>query len=408
MPASPHTAESSFTATALGILISNLRAQADEAEMVEVPPSTDQISLVTELQYRVQILTRSSALSTADSQLATSLVSLLTHLARLPTVEPSSLEAADPVLLHSLEDSGDPYDTLSRQVNDLQARRGGASLDMAASSIRAMERTLLWDRIDRDLEAVSSLCRGRIHDPFGDAAAIPAIRSSSPMPPEYDPTDYELPQYEYAKSVEDEENPSLKTGESRTSASHIQGLSEKMRMDLDAVTSAIDRLYLVAPQLHNQRVELKQRKVEELERARHARPRNAEGKGKGKDRDARDLDTLLGMIGKASARRMNDQAVVVSDEMRSRMELARQRDAVKVSILLSRYRRSHLLIWSYDSARNSSSNSFHIRMPAVYTRKMQSLPPTLAPKTLQNCSLSLSSFGSLFPQAQKSRTLKPS
>jgi ubiquitin-protein ligase E3 D len=109
-------------------------------------------------------------------------------------------------------------------------------------------------------------------------------------------------------------------------------------MDLDAVTSAIDRLYLVTPQLHNQRVELKQRKVEELERAKHARPKSAEGKGKGKgkNRDTQELDTLLGMIGRASARRLNDQAVVVSEEMRMRMELARQRDAVKVSILLSR------------------------------------------------------------------------
>jgi len=336
MPASPYTAESPFTATALGILISNLRAQAGEEGMVEVPSSTDEISLLTELQYRVQRLARTSALSTVDSQLATSLVSLLTHLARLSTVEPSALEAFDPIPLHSLEDSHDPYDTLSRQVNDLQARRGEASPDMAASSLRTMERTLLWDQIDRDLEAVSRLCRGRMQDPFGDAAAIPTVRSSSPLPPEYDPADYELPQYEYAKSFVDEENPRSKTGEPRTSTSHIPGLSEKMRMDLDAVTSAINRLYLVAPQLHNQRVELKQRKVEELERARHARPRNAEGKGKGKDRDAQELDTLLGMIGKASARRMNDQAVVVSEEMRMRMELARQKDAVKVNTLLSR------------------------------------------------------------------------
>lgn len=337
MPASPHAAEPSFTATALSILISNLRAQAGEAEMVEVSSSTDEMSLLTELQYRVQRLARTSALSTADSQLATSLVSLLTHLARLSMVEPSALKTFDPVPLHSLEDSDDPYDTLSRQVNDLQARRGEASPDVAASSIRAMERTLLWDQIDRDLEAVSRLCQGRMHDPFGDATAIPAVRSHSPLPPEYDPADYDLPQYEYAKSFEDEENPKLKTGEPRTSTSHIPGLSEKMRMDLDAVTNAINRLYLVAPQLHNQRVELKQRKVEELERAKHAPPKSAEGKGKGKHREAQELDTLLGMIGKASARRMNDQAVVVSDEMRMRMELARQKDAVKVNTLLLRH-----------------------------------------------------------------------
>ena len=335
MPASPYAGEPPFTSTALSILVSNLRAQAGEGEMIEIPSATDEISLLTELQYRVQRLTQSSALGNADSQLATSLVSLLTHLARLSTIEPSALEAYDPVPLHSLEDSDDPYGTLSRQVNDLQARRGEASLDAASSSIRARERTLLWDQIDRDLEEVSRLCRGRMHDPFGDAAAIPAFRSSSPLPPEYDPADYELPQYEYAKSLEDDENPELKTGEPRTSTSHGPGLSEKMRMDLDAVTSAIDRLYLVAPQLHNQRVELKQRKVEELERAKHALPRFAEGKGKGKDRDAQELDTLLGMIGKASARRMNDQAVVVSEEMRMRMELAQQKDAVKVTIVLS-------------------------------------------------------------------------
>jgi hypothetical protein len=338
MPASPYTAESSFTATALGTLISNLRTQAGEAEMIEAP-STDEVSLLTELQYRVQRLTQSSSLNPADSQLATSLVSLLTHLAHLSAVEPSALKTFDPVPMHSLEESDDPYDTLSRQVNDLQARRGEASPDVApASSTRAMERTLLWDQIDRDLEMVSRLCQGRMLDPFGDNAAIPYLRSSSPLPPEYDPADYELPQYEYKKSFEGEES-YMKTGagisQPRNSISHIPGLSEKMRMDLDAVTSAINRLYLVAPQLHNQRVELKQRKVEELERAKHAVPKNAEGKGKGKERDAHELDALLGMIGKASARRLNDQAVVVSEEMRMRMELAQQRDAIKVTYFIT-------------------------------------------------------------------------
>ncbi len=99
-------------------------------------------------------------------------------------------------------------------------------------------------------------------------------------------------------------------------------------MDLEAVTLAIDRLYMVAPQLHNQRVELKKSKVEELERARKM--------GKGKQRetsaeeDARELGMLADLVSKAADRKMVDQAVVLNESLRDKLRKAQREDDIKV------------------------------------------------------------------------------
>ncbi|KAH7088601.1 hypothetical protein BKA62DRAFT_777311 [Auriculariales sp. MPI-PUGE-AT-0066] len=47
---------------------------------------------------------------------------------------------------------------------------------------------------------------------------------------------------------------------------------KKMHMDLGSVTVAIDRLYLMAPQLQNQQVELKKVKLEQIKHAHSAGP----------------------------------------------------------------------------------------------------------------------------------------
>jgi hypothetical protein len=112
--------------------------------------------------------------------------------------------------------------------------------------------------------------------------------------------------------------------------------NEKMRLDLEAVTLAIDRLYLVAPQLLNQRVELKTSKLQEMEKARHAGRQShkpALPKGKQRERDVEELENILDLIGKASERKMADQMVVLEGGMKSRMEKARQRDMEKASYL---------------------------------------------------------------------------
>jgi hypothetical protein len=102
--------------------------------------------------------------------------------------------------------------------------------------------------------------------------------------------------------------------------------NEKLRMDFDSVTMAIDRLYLVAPQLHNQRVELKSSKLAQMERARLEGGQSSIAKGKQKayDLDMRDLDHMLELIGKASDRRMIDQSVVMDSRQKTRLEQAKQ------------------------------------------------------------------------------------
>ena len=116
-----------------------------------------------------------------------------------------------------------------------------------------------------------------------------------------------------------------------------------MRMDLEAVALAIDRLHAVAPQLHDQRVELKSSKREQMERARLAGPskdketeREKDGlrmkvrPGKERESEEVELDRMLALIGKASGRKMLDQAVVLDGGMQAKLEQARQRDREKV------------------------------------------------------------------------------
>lgn len=102
-------------------------------------------------------------------------------------------------------------------------------------------------------------------------------------------------------------------------------MDEKMRLDLDAVTTAIDRLYRVAPQLHNQRVELKSSKLRQLESARTAQAATV---STGKQRE-RELERIVDMIGRASERKLVDQTVILGD-LDARIERARQRDFQKV------------------------------------------------------------------------------
>jgi hypothetical protein len=142
-----------------------------------------------------------------------------------------------------------------------------------------------------------------------------------------------LPTYEANanSSMSQEKNPAT-VGQSSQSAN--TSMNEKMRLDLEAVTLAIDRLYVVAPQLHSQRVELKKAKLDELERARlsgsssasSSKKKFASAIAKGKAKDIQELDSLMELLGKASSRRLVDQSVVLEDGMQPRIERAKQRD----------------------------------------------------------------------------------
>ncbi|KZT24895.1 hypothetical protein NEOLEDRAFT_1134599 [Neolentinus lepideus HHB14362 ss-1] len=340
LPPSPYAStaaqvDSTQPSSALHTLVSNLRHRQGLDDMLETRNWNNSAELIRELQDHVIRL--ESTLDANDAQLVHALVSLLAHFDRLSSIIargfPSSLGAGPSSRALQVPSVFDPIDTLRRQVSDLQIERlySSDNLESKLPPVLAVETGLLWSRIDLELETVQALCRRR---------AELALIDHDHLPPEYDPGEYEAerpPLYYDADSSSLVDRASLKSvHEPMASATTLtSGLSEKMRMDLEAITMAIDRLYLVAPQLHNQRVELKKSKLEQLERARLAGPSSSSKsspivrEGKKKERDVRELDNMLELIGKASNRRLADQSVILEGSMEQKFEKARQKDQEK-------------------------------------------------------------------------------
>jgi ubiquitin-protein ligase E3 D len=351
--------------SALQTLLSNVRNRNPEGEAIEIDPSLNNTELIDELRSRVDGLVSSLALS--DAQLARALVSLLSHFNRLSDIQSNTLSYNDARAgLGSLTEqpilSADVFDMLKRQLSDLQVERKSQGDGIAPGSppILAVEIALLWTTIDEELEMVLSLCKERTEN-------LPRL-SAEHQPPQYDLADYEYddipPEYEHG-GVRSSLESSSDTKHRYSVQSTISSPTEKMRLDLEAVTMAIDRLYKVTPQLHNQRVELKTSKVEEMENARRAgtRPKSAVSEGKQRERDVEELEGILDLIGKASDRKMTDQSVVLDGGMKARLEKVRQRDIAKVSFHLSCF----YLLLTRPTARcicRATSESFGCRSTA--------------------------------------------
>jgi hypothetical protein len=213
----------------------------------------------------------------------------------------------------SISNTGN-LDSLAHQLSEFQLQRHDQS-DQEGSlpPVIAVEKALLWVRIDETLETVLNLCHyreeGRPRHSFSDPPQYDLLSHDGELPPNYDP------------------GPELFGSDAKTvaSLSYRMSIDEKMRLDLDEVTTAIDRLYRVAPQLHNQRVELNRSKLEELEIARAAQAAPA-SLGKQKERE---LERIVDMIGRASERKLVQQTVILGD-MDARIERMRQRDLQKV------------------------------------------------------------------------------
>ena len=224
--------------------------------------------------------------------------------------------------------------------------------------MQAVETALLWTRVDREFDRILSLCS---EQPSSGELETFAESEADHLPPEYDvgsyrdpfASDAELPMYDVGgyEGV-GEKGESSKTRErerEREPSSTAGGISEKMRMDLEAVALAIDRLYVVAPQLHDQRVELKKSKREQMERARLAGPSKEKEREKDRDRerakakvrpgkeraqDEFELEKMVELIGRASERKLVDQAVVLNGGMEAKLAQARQRDQEKVCFVV--------------------------------------------------------------------------
>ncbi|KAJ7185451.1 HECT-like ubiquitin-conjugating enzyme-binding-domain-containing protein [Mycena filopes] len=291
--------------------------------MVEIQGNTD-AALIQELRNRVDQM--SDTLEPSDAHLAGSIVALLSHFNRLSilystdqSVRTTPLEDTD----EPLYPPGDLFSTLKRQLSDLQVERQSTqqeSLPPNTPPVVAVEKALLWSKIDEDLDTVVAMCKER-------------TERFEHQPPQYDVADYEPdypPQYDSA-SIRSSRDDSKSKHNGMHSPTLASG-NEKMRMDLEAVAMAIDRLYLVAPQLHNQRVELKSSKLAQMEKARRqgsSVSAVSRGKQKQKDDDTRDLENILELIGKASERTLKDQSVILDGGMKTRLERARQRDVAK-------------------------------------------------------------------------------
>lgn len=324
------------TRLALQTILNKFRNQQAQGEMVETRESATDSDLLRELHVGVKRISKSMASS--DAALANALVSLLFNLNRLSHLPTSTTHSSNQSLN---EDSSNPvdtpsatnvFDTLTRQLIDLQIERLSSSVGPFApgtSPLVAVETALLWTRIDSELENVLSLCKQRTE-------SLPQFMPDHHLPPEYDFSVYGVenpPDYEVSTGTSVNDTKS-KAGHSPQPIA-VRLAEEKMRLDLEAVAVAIDRLYLVAPQLHNQRVELKSSKLAEMEKA------TREGKTtishRNKERDIRELERILDLLGQAAERTLSDQSVFLDGGMQSRMEKVRQKEAAKVQVLLDDY-----------------------------------------------------------------------
>jgi hypothetical protein len=330
-PQTHDTASDQPIAPLLYTLVSKLRQLDSGESMVEIATAHNDMALLWELQRRVDRLFDSyHESSSVDAQLARTLVSLLNCLQRL-----LSNCARDPVATPSLSITpltstpADPdvYDTLKRSLTELQHDRN-LHTHPHSNPVSVVENALLWSQIDAMLEQVVTLCRQRERT----LEPLQPLSDLDTRPPEYDlagsPTDDVLPAYEgprssFSHEAQDVKRPSFSRERLVSTTVH----NEKMRLDLEAVAIAIDRLYLVAPQLLDQRVELKASKMAELENARQA----GKNKGKQKQVDLRELEHMVEMIGKASERKITDQTYVMDGDTRARQERARRRESKQVS-----------------------------------------------------------------------------
>jgi hypothetical protein len=316
MPANPSSQVAEQDSSPLHTLISNLRHR-DNGEMLEFNSDANETELIHELKTRVGGI--SYQLSPPDAQLALALVQLLSNIHRLSILQSDLAPISGGTVRagpsrQSLDT--DLYSVLKRQLSDFQQERlavQSGTTPSGASPAMVVQTALIWSKVDEELEAVVAMCRERTEH----------------LPPQYDIHDSadDLPEYELGSTYQHaiEESKSLPT----VAASMT---NEKMRLDLEAVTMAIDRLYQVAPQLHNQRVELKSSKIAEMERARSSSSTPLLNKGKGKEKlDFAELDNMLGLLSKASDRKLKDQTVILEGGMEPYLQKAQLRDQAKVS-----------------------------------------------------------------------------
>lgn len=332
--------QTSIPSSALHTLVQNIcNCYEPETKPIELE---DKSSLLEQLSSRITFLIDSKSVQPHDAPLIQALLSLLTHISHVSNLSNDASHPTPIDFSHPLTTS-DIYDTLRRQVLELQSHRGIQPDNVYRPPIEAVGQAILWHKIDDDLDEVFRLCRERT-----EVGPVPYSSADYALPPEYEIGDYNPPTYvpaDYSELDSTTKTLSKLNGASpATSQAPNNSMDEKMRLDFEAITIAIDRLYMVAPQLLNQRVELNRSKLEQMERARLASEDSSissKRKGKAKDilgdrrmnkEDIQELEKMLELINRSSNRRIVGQSVILDGEqgMAERLEKVRLRELQKV------------------------------------------------------------------------------
>ncbi|GAA5918203.1 hypothetical protein JCM1841_005299 [Sporobolomyces salmonicolor] len=341
--------------------------------------------LLDELQSRIEVI--APDLPPMDAELARSLGSLLSCTERLASMARSSGSLSASAERTAEPDSPDLYLTLEREAavcrSSRDQRAAANSVVSAVQEVEQAERDLLWGRVDDLSERVRLLSRQRAEalreeeagaltpdfnekndaEPWTPRARDVAfdVVSLSDLPTyshDHDPAHHPAhlpPAYYTDFSALDEKersdwdvkpplSPSVDQHASSSSSAgpmtrprKISSVNtEKMQRDLDSVSQAIERLYLVSPQLANQRVEpdrplLRERQlaklgnaIERLSQGRFEDQRAIpsplvdapESQIERRQKDQAMLDRLIDQIDRAASRTLTDQRVELNGKRR--------------------------------------------------------------------------------------------
>ncbi|KAK4046190.1 hypothetical protein OIV83_006265 [Microbotryomycetes sp. JL201] len=267
------------------------------------------------------------------------------------------------------------------------AEQGSSSqLVGVVEEVQAAERDLLWGRIDDLSEQVKVLGRRRMttsppeyapdrseeveqlgdsvlpawkkeHEPSVASADLPryAYESDSARPPAYLEDTASIESLHEKKDISD----SALSGPGQFTLAvnqrqRVASFSEKTRRDLDGVTKAIERLYVVSPQLANQRADQDRRQLRERQLAKLGNAIERLSKGRFEDqraspaladdeseRRARDrlhrihadaLDHLVDQIDRAASRTLADQRVELKGKQRDALNALTMRNDASANV----------------------------------------------------------------------------
>ncbi|KAF0383477.1 hypothetical protein F8M41_011727 [Gigaspora margarita] len=275
---------------------------------------------------RRQLNSSSSVILSDDYSLACTLAALLGYLYRILELcdsknSGSSFESELPNTVQTSEEilqpiSEDIYSTLHKEVKNLQNQRASLNLHNNVTD----ERLATWNEIDRLMEIIAGLCRER---------------SNNDPPPKYS---HDLTEGDNETVIDPPKYPSVIRN------LNITKDNEKTKLDLDNVISAIDRVYCVAPQLNNQRVELSPRQKKKLTAATLSSVIQKLSSGRLEEQRAdsssiikyQTLNRLVDQINKAAERSFVDQRVELSPRQ------IRQHEVAKLNGIIERLEKNRM------------------------------------------------------------------